>query len=165
VDCKIILESLDIPNEYNIILGQAHFIKTVEDIYESIVCSVPQAEFGLAFSEASGPCLIRKDGTNHELEEIAVRNIAKIAAGHSFLIVLKNLFPLNILPAIKDCREVVHIFCATANPVQVILAESNQGRGILGVIDGFSPQGTEGEKEIKERKSFLRSIGYKKGVE
>ena len=162
MEMKVLVTPLTIPHEYNIILGQSHFIKTVEDLYEVIINSVPQAQFGLAFNEASGPCLIRKDGTDPELIEVAVQNLQELAAGHTFLIVLKNVYPINILPAIKDCREVVNIFCATANPVQVILAESEQGRGILGVIDGFSPQGVESDQDISERKKFLRQIGYKR---
>jgi adenosine/AMP kinase len=162
MDIKIISETLAVPEDYNIILGQSHFIKTVEDLYEAIINSIPKVEFGLAFNEASGPCLVRKDGTDNELIDIAVRNIKKIGAGHTFLIVLKGSFPINVLPAIKDCREVVNIFCATANPVQVIIAESEQGRGILGVIDGSSPKGVEQETDIANRKSFLRNIGYKR---
>ena len=162
MEIKILYEQITLPEEYNIILGQSHFIKTVEDIYEAIVNSTPKAEFGIAFAEASGPCLIRKDGTNDELINLAVDNINKMAAGHTFLIIMKDIFPINILPAIKDCREVVNIFCATANPVQVIIAETEQGRGILGVIDGYSPKGIEDETETENRKRFLRKIGYKK---
>ena len=159
---NLILESIIVPEEYNIILGQSHFIKTIEDLYEALVNCMPDIQFGLAFNEASGPCLVRKDGTDNELIEMAVQNIKKIGAGHSFLIILKNAFPINVLPAIKDCREVVNIFCATANPVQVIVAESDQGRGILGVIDGFSPKGVELDTDITNRKNFLLNIGYKR---
>jgi len=162
MDIKIIYEEITLPIEYNIILGQSHFIKTVEDLYEIIVNSVPKAEFGLAFNEASGKCLVRKDGTDTTLIELAAQNIKKIGAGHTFLIILKNIFPINILPSIKQCREVVNIYCATANPVQVILAETEQGRGILGVVDGYSPKGIENDIESSNRKVFLRNIGYKR---
>jgi len=162
MEISFFLETIVVPEECNIILGQSHFIKTVEDLYEIMVNSVPGIKFGLAFSEASGPCLIRKDGTDNELVDIAVDNIMKIGAGHTFLIVIKNAYPINVLPAIKDCREVVHIFCATANPVQVVIAESVQGRGILGVIDGFSPKGVEIDTDIIDRKKFLMDLGYKR---
>jgi len=156
------LEQLKFPEDTNIILGQSHFIKTVEDLYEAMVNSVPGIKFGLAFCEASGPCLIRKDGTDNELIEVAVQNMLALGAGHSFLIIMRGAFPINVLPAIKDCREVVNIFCATANPVQVILAQSEQGRGILGVIDGSSPLGIELDTDISHRKKFLLDIGYKR---
>jgi adenosine/AMP kinase len=153
---------LSFPEDCNIILGQSHFIKTVEDLYEAMVNSVPNIQFGMAFCEASGPCLIRKDGTDTQLIEIAVENMRKLKAGHSFLIVMRGVFPINVLPAIKACREVVQIFCATANPTQVILASSEQGCGILGVIDGFSPKGVELDTDISHRKKFLMDIGYKR---
>lgn len=156
------LVALSFPEDCNIILGQSHFIKTVEDVYEAMVNSVPGVEFGLAFCEASGPCLIRKDGTDTNLIEIAVDNMRKLGAGHVFMIVMRNAFPINVLPAIKDCREVVNIFCATANPVQVVLAQTEQGRGVLGVIDGFSPKGVELDTDISHRKRFLLDIGYKR---
>jgi len=156
------LEQLKFPEDTNIILGQSHFIKPVEDLYEAMVNSVPGIKFGLAFCEASGPCLIRKDGTDNELIEVAVQNMLALGAGHSFLIIMRGAFPINVLPAIKDCREVVNIFCATANPVQVILAQSEQGRGILGVIDGSSPLGIELDTDISHRKKFLLDIGYKR---
>ncbi|MBP7195764.1 MAG: adenosine-specific kinase [Candidatus Cloacimonetes bacterium] len=156
------LEQLKFPEDTNIILGQSHFIKTVEDLYEAMVNSVPGVKFGLAFCEASGPCLIRKDGTDNELIELAVENLLTLGAGHSFLIIMRGAFPINVLPAIKDCREVVNIFCATANPVQVILAQSEQGSGILGVIDGSSPLGSELDTDISHRKKFLLDIGYKR---
>lgn len=159
---EIILEQLEFPQDTNVILGQSHFIKTVEDLYEALVNSVPGIQFGLAFCEASGPCLVRKDGTDTELIEIAVENMLRVGAGHSFLIVIRNAFPVNVLPAVKDCREVTHVFCATANPVQVIVAQSEQGRGILGVIDGSSPLGIELDTDITHRKKFLRDIGYKR---
>jgi len=159
---EIITETLKFPSDCNIILGQSHFIKTVEDLYEALVTSVPGIKFGLAFCESSGPCLIRKEGTDNELIEIAVENMFRLGAGHSFLIILRNAFPINIMQAIKDCQEVVNIFCATANPVEVILAQTEQGCGILGVIDGFSPKGIELDTDITHRKKFLLDIGYKR---
>ena len=159
---EIITETLKFPSDCNIILGQSHFIKTVEDLYEALVTSVPGIKFGLAFCESSGPCLVRKEGTDTELIEIAVENMFRLGAGHSFLIILRNAFPINIMQAIKDCREVVNIFCATANPVEVILAQTGQGCGILGVIDGFSPKGIELDTDITHRKKFLLDIGYKR---
>lgn len=152
---------LDIPEGGNIILGQSHFIKTVEDLHEILVGSSGQVQFGLAFCEASGPCLIRTSGNDDTLQGLAVKNAEAIAAGHSFIIVLRKAFPINVLNAVKQCPEVCRIYCATANPVEVILAETQQGRGILGVIDGFSPQGVEGAAEVRERQDFLRQIGYK----
>ena len=159
---EIITETLKFPSDCNIILGQSHFIKTVEDLYEALVTSVPGIKFGLAFCESSGPCLVRKEGTDNELIEIAVENMFRLGAGHSFLIILRNAFPINIMQALKDCREVVNIFCATANPVEVILAQTEQGSGILGVIDGFSPKGIELDTDITHRKKFLLDIGYKR---
>ncbi|HOJ92983.1 MAG TPA: adenosine-specific kinase [Dictyoglomaceae bacterium] len=149
------------PEEVNLILGQTHFIKTVEDLYEAIVNTVPGAKFGIAFCEASGPALIRHIGTDSELEDLAVRNLQKIGAGHSFLIFLGNLYPINILNAIKNVPEVVNIYAATSNALKVIVVEDADGRGILGVIDGVKPKGVEGEEDIKRRKEFLRRIGYK----
>jgi len=161
-DLKQFVIELDVPPDTNIIFGQAHFIKTVEDLFEAVVNSVPSAKFGLAFCEASGPCLVRFTGNDEPLTKVATNALEKIGAGHTFLIVMEGCFPINILPAVKACREVVNIFCATANPVQVIIAETAQGRGVLGVIDGFSPKGVETESDQKERHSFLRKIGYKK---
>lgn len=155
-------EKIKFPEGCNIIFGMSHFIKTVEDLYEALINSFPGIEFGLAFNEASGPCLVRKEGNDNELMEIAVENQRRIGAGHSFLIILRNAFPLNVLPSIKNCREVVNIYCATANPVEVIVAESDQGCGILGVIDGFSPKGIELDSDITNRKKFLRDINYKR---
>lgn len=152
---------IDVPDGMNIILGQSHFIKTVEDLYEAIINTVPQAKFGLAFSEASGDCLVRYAGNNEELEGMARDKMSEIAAGHSFLIYLKDAFPINVTQRIKSVPEVVNLFCATANSVEVLIVESDQGRGIIGVIDGFSPKGIESEKDIKIRKKFLRDIGYK----
>jgi uncharacterized protein len=156
------LVQINKPEEVNLILGQAHFIKTVEDLYEAMVTSVPDIKFGLAFCEASGACLIRAEGTDDALKSLAVENIKDIGAGHSFLIFLKNAYPVNVLNAVKACPEVCHVFCATANPCQVVVAESEQGRGILGVIDGHAPKGVEDESWIKWRKDLLRQIGYKR---
>ncbi len=156
------LVSIEKPEEVNFILGQTHFIKSVEDIYEAIVSTVPGAKFGLAFCEASGACLVRTEGTDPEMIELAQRNALALAAGHSFIVFLKEMYPINVLNAIKLVPEVCRIFCATANPTQVVLAESEQGRGILGVIDGMSPRGLEGEADIAWRKDLLRKIGYKR---
>ncbi len=158
---KLNTYQLDVPEGCNLILGQSHFIKTVEDIYEAIINTVPQAEFGLAFGEASGDCLVRWAGNDDALSKIAAREIQNMACGHSFLIYLKNAFPINISQRIKSVPEVVNLFCATANPVQVIIAESEQGRGILGVIDGSSPGRIENENDVEGRQKFLREIGYK----
>ncbi|UCH27616.1 MAG: adenosine-specific kinase [Trueperaceae bacterium] len=154
--------AIDKPTDTNFILGQTHFIKTVEDIHEVLVSSVPGIVFGLAFCEASGPCLIRWTGTDPELTALAQKNAQAIAAGHSFILFLGDgFFPINVLNPIKAVPEVCRIYCATANPTEVIIAETEQGRGILGVIDGFSPKGVEGDEEIAERKGLLRKIGYK----
>jgi len=152
---------IQVPEGTNVIIGMSHFIKTVEDIHECMVNSVPNIRFGLAFVEASGPCLIRHTGNDEELEKIAIEKAKEIGAGHSFILFIKNAYPINVLPRLKEVPEVVRIFCATANPVEVIVAETEQGRAILGIVDGFKPKGVEGEKEIKERKEFLRKIGYK----
>lgn len=149
------------PKSYNFILGQSHFIKTVEDLYEAIVSSVPGIKFGLAFCESSGPRLVRFAGNDDELIELAKKNALNIGAGHSFIVFINSAYPINILRAIKDVQEVCNIYCATANPVEVIVAKTEQGKGILGVIDGGSPLGIEEEKDIEERKSLLRKIGYK----
>jgi len=159
VDIKAV--AIDNPESLNLILGQSHFIKTVEDVHEAIVGAVPGVRFGMAFCEASGPALIRHSGTDEELVQLAIRNAQRIGAGHSFVVFLRNAFPVNVLPAIRAVPEVCRIFCATANPVEVIVAESEQGRGILGVIDGVPPSGIEGDAEIAQRKEFLRTIGYK----
>ena len=153
---------LEIPADANIIVGQSHFIKTVEDIYEAIVNSVPQMKFGVAFNEASGPCLTRVDGNDDALKAAAARNASAIAAGHIFVVVMKSGFPINVLKRIQETPEVCNIFCATANPVEVIVAETAQGRGILGVIDGSSPKGVESAEEATQRHHFLRMIGYKR---
>jgi adenosine/AMP kinase len=153
---------LEIPENGNIIVGQSHFIKTVEDIYEAIVNTVPQMKFGIAFNEASGACLTRVDGNDDSLKANATKNAQAIGAGHSFVVALRDGFPINILGRIRDIPEVAAIFCATANPVEVIVAESEQGRGILGVIDGSSPKGVEDESGREWRHGFLRKIGYKR---
>jgi adenosine/AMP kinase len=152
---------LEIPEGANIIVGQTHFIKTVEDLYEVMVNAVPKCCFGIAFCEASGVCLIRLEGNDEELKKVALRNAQAIGAGHTFVLVLLDAYPVNVLNAIKNCPEVCSIFCATANPVEIILAESTQGRGILGVIDGFLPKGVEGAEDVQWRKDLLRKIGYK----
>ncbi len=152
---------IDIPDGANIIVGQTHFIKTTEDLYEAMINAVPGITFGIAFCEASGPCLIRVEGNDNALKEVAIRNASAIAAGHTFVVLMKGAFPVNVLNAVKACPEVCSVFCATANPVQVIVAETEQGRGILGVIDGYRPMGVEGEKDVQNRKQFLRKIGYK----
>ncbi len=152
---------LKVPEGTNVILGQTHFIKTAEDLYEILVSSVPQIKFGLAFCEASGPCLVRSEGNDEELKRIAEESTFEIGAGHSFIIYIKDAFPINVLNAIKNCPEVCNIFCATANPVEIIIAETDQGKGILGVIDGFKSKGIEKEEDKKHRRDFLRKIGYK----
>jgi len=153
---------MEFPEDANIIIGQTHFIKTAEDLYEVMVSAVPGAKFGLAFNEASGPCLVRAEGNDSELKALAIKNVKAIGAGHVFVIILKDAFPINVLNAIKNCSEVCSIFCATANPVEVIIAQTDLGRGVLGIIDGDSPKGVETDKDIQERKEFLRMIGYKK---
>lgn len=157
------LVQIENPEGLNFILGQSHFIKTVEDIHEAMVMSVPGAKFGLAFCESSGEALVRSTGTDPELKALAERNALALAAGHSFILFLRDAYPINVLNAIKMVPEVANIYCATANPVQVILAESEQGRGILGVIDGVRTRGIEDESGVAWRKGFLRKIGYKIG--
>lgn len=160
MDLKII--PIEKPLEINFILGQSHFIKTVEDIHEAVVTTVPGVKFGLAFCEASGKCLVRTSGTDADLIQMAEQNALAIGAGHSFILFLgEGFYPVNILNPIKNVPEVCRIFCATANPTEIIIAESEQGRGILGVIDGFPPQGVEAEEDVVWRKGFLRMIGYK----
>jgi hypothetical protein len=149
------------PDEVNLILGQSHFIKTVEDLHEALVGAMPGIEFGLAFCEASGPSLVRLSGTSQELTDLARDNALALSAGHVFIIFLGNAFPINVMNAVKTVPEVCRIFCATANPVEVILAETEQGRGVLGVIDGEKSKGVEGEQEIAERMELLRTFGYK----
>ncbi|MDI3502284.1 MAG: uncharacterized protein PWR13_1171 [Archaeoglobi archaeon] len=158
---KIESVRMEIPEGCNIIIGQSHFIKTVEDIHEAMVNSVPNIEFGVAFCEASGKRLIRHSGNSEELRKVAVENARKISAGHVFVLLIRNAYPINVLGALKSVPEVCRIFCATANPLEVIVAETEQGRGVLGVVDGETPLGVEGEEDIEERKRFLREIGYK----
>jgi adenosine/AMP kinase len=152
---------VEIPEGCNIILGQTHFIKTAEDLYEVIATTVPQAQFGVAFTEASGPCLIRTEGNDEGLIKSCVRTLESIGAGHVFCIFLRNAFPINVLNQIKNCPEVCRIFCATANPLDVVVGATAQGKGVLGVIDGFPPKGVESSADKVQRKEFLRKIGYK----
>ncbi|MBI5103348.1 MAG: adenosine-specific kinase [Nitrospirae bacterium] len=152
---------IELPADANIVLGQSHFIKTAEDLYEIVVTAVPGVRFGLAFSEASGPCLIRTEGNRRELIDLSVKYIQAIGAGHTFCLLLEGAFPINVLTQVKNCPEVCAIFCATANPVEVVVAETEQGRGIMGVIDGFSPRGVETTEDRSQRREFLRKIGYK----
>lgn len=159
---KIDTVEVEKPDELNVILGQTHFIKSVEDLYEALVTSVPGIRFGLAFCEASGDCLIRSDGTDPELIKLAEENAEKIGAGHSFIVFLRDCFPINVLNAVKAVPEVCGIFAATANPLEVIVVEKGDGRGIIGVIDGKKPKGAESEKDKEARKKFLRKIGYKR---
>ena len=159
---EIIPVRIEKSEDCNIIIGQSHFIKTVEDLYETIVGSVPQCQFGVAFCEASGACLIRTEGNDTELQKCAAKNALAIAAGHSFIILMKNAFPINILNDIKRIPEVCRIFCATANPLEVIVVQTAQGRGIIGIVDGSKPQGVEKAEDITWRKELLRKIGYKR---
>jgi adenosine/AMP kinase len=152
---------IEIPENANLILGQTHFIKSVEDLYEVMVNTVPGVKFAIAFNEASGPCLVRVEANDDELRQAAIRNAQAIGAGHVFVILLREAYPINLLSRIKDCLEVCSVYCATANPVEAIVAQSEQGRGVLGVIDGYSPKGVEGPEDVKHRKEFLRQIGYK----
>ena len=153
---------LELPENGNLILGQTHFIKSVEDIYEALVNSVPQMKFGVAFNEASGPCLTRVDGNDDELKSLAARNAGAIAAGHIFVVVMCDAYPINVLGRLKQVPEVCSIFCATANPVEVVIAQTEQGRGVLGVIDGVPPKGVESVEDAQHRRDFLRMIGYKR---
>jgi uncharacterized protein len=153
---------MEFPADANIIIGQSHFIKTVEDLYEAVNTTVPQAKFGLAFNESSGACLTRSEGNDQALRGIAVRNAQAMACGHTFVLVLQNAYPINVLNAIRNVPEVCGVFCATANPVEIIVAESEQGRGVLGVIDGSSPKGAEGPSDVAWRHDLLRKIGYKR---
>ena len=153
---------MEIPAEANIVIGQSHFIKTVEDIYEALATTTPQAKFGLAFNESSGACLIRTEGNDRALREAAIRNAQALAAGHVFVLLVQNAYPINFLSALRNVPEVCSIFCATANPVQVVLAQSEQGRGVLGVIDGSPPKGVETDGDVAWRHELLRKIGYKR---
>ncbi len=160
---NIVTEAIQLEweEDCNIIVGLSHFIKTVEDIPEILISSVPGIEYGLAFNEASGPCLIRTEGNNEKLIAEAVACAESVGAGHTFFLIIKNAYPINVLNQIKNCQEVVSIFAATANPLQIIVAGTDQGRGIIGVVDGFSPKGVEDKEDKVERKNLLRSIGYK----
>jgi hypothetical protein len=160
MDIKTI--TVTVPEGSNVIIGQSHFIKTVEDLYEVVVNCDPNIRFGIAFNEASGVCLVRKDGNDPALIDQAVKTALLIGAGHVFVIYLREGFPIQILPSLRNAREVVRIFCATANPLEVIIGETDQGRGVLGVIDGFSPKGVEGDREAKERIELLHKFGYKR---
>jgi len=162
-DVNIEKVKIENPDNFNFILGQSHFIKTVEDIQEALVQTVPDIKYGLAFCEASGPCLIRYTGTDDLLIELAKKNAANIGAGHSFIIFLKNAFPINIMNSLRNVPEICRIFCATANPTQVLIVQTDLGRGIVGVVDGSSPKGFETEEDMAKRKEFLRKIGYKIG--
>jgi adenosine/AMP kinase len=160
MDLKLV--QIEKPEELNFILGQSHFIKTVEDIHEAMVTTVPGAKFGIAFCESSGPALVRASGTDPDLIDLAKQNALALSAGHAFIVMLgEGLYPLNFLNRLKDVPEVCHFFCATANPVQVIIAETEQGRGILGVIDGVKTKGVESDQDVAKRQEFLRMIGYK----
>lgn len=150
-----------VPEGCNSILGQSHFIKTVEDLYEALVNAVPNIKFGLAFCESSGPCLVRSEGNDSELKELASKTALELSAGHSFIIFMRNAYPINVLDKVKAVPEVCNIYLATANSFQVILAETGQGHGILGVVDGYTSKGIESERDVAERKAFLRKIGYK----
>ncbi|MFQ6123827.1 MAG: adenosine-specific kinase [Candidatus Heimdallarchaeota archaeon] len=160
METKIV--EIEVPEGCNVVLGQSHFIKTVEDLYEALIESSTNIKFGLGFCEASGPCLVRVEGNDDSLKKIASETALKLAAGHTFIIYLKDAFPLNCLNRIKQISEVCRIFCATSNPVQTIIAETEQGRGIIGVIDGFKSKGIESHTDIQARKKFLRDIGYKR---
>ncbi len=155
---------VSVPEGCNVILGQSHFIKTVEDLYEALVNAVPNIKFGLAFCESSGPCLVRSEGNDEEMKKLATKTSLQLSAGHTFIVFMRNAYPINVLDKIKSVPEVCNIFLATANPFQVVLAETDQGRGVLGVIDGFSSKGVETEKDVEERRRFLRKIGYKLGA-
>lgn len=158
---EIRVVKVEIPEGANIILGQTHFIKTAEDLFEILATHIPHAKFAIAFTEASGPCLIRSEGNDESLKEVCIRNLQSIGAGHVFCILMKGAFPISVLNAIKMCQEVCNIYCATANPLEVVIAETELGRGILGVIDGFSPKGVESDHDREHRKNFLRKINYK----
>lgn len=158
---EIKIVAVEKPADANIIIGQAHFIKTAEDLYEALVNSVPRIKFGVGFCESSGSCLVRGEGTDDELRKMAQQDALRIGTGHLFVIIIEGAYPINVLRAIKDVPEVCTIFCATANPVQALVAETDKGRAFLGVIDGYAPKGIEGEEDKKARRKFLRKIGYK----
>ncbi len=158
---KLKIIKIDPPTDCNLILGTAHFIKTIEDLYEALINAVPNIQFGIGFCEASGPCLVRKEGNDEQLKSLASTQALKLSCGHSFIIFIKNAFPINVLDKIKKVPEVCTIHAATANPLEIIVVETEQGRGILGVVDGFNAKGIETDKDSEERKKFLRTIGYK----
>ncbi len=159
MEVKIV--KIEAPEGCNVIIGRSHFIKSVEDIHECLVNCVPNIKFGLAFCEASGKCLVRHSGNDEELEKIACQKAMEMGCGHTFILFIKNAYPINILPRLKDVPEVVEIYVATSNPIEVIIFETEQGNAILGIVDGYRPKGIEEEKDIEERKEFLRKIGYK----
>ncbi len=159
---EIVNVRVSIPDGCNVIIGQTHFIKSAEDLYEVLTTSCPQARFGIAFCEASGPCLVRVEGNDPELKKTAADSAMGIGAGHTFVVFLKDAFPVNVLNAVKSCQEVCQVYCATANPLEVLVAQTEQGRGILGVIDGYPPKGVETEADVAKRREFLRKIGYKR---
>ncbi len=161
IQVEFSIVEIEKPEDCNVILGTAHFIKTVEDLYEALITSAPNIKFGIGFCESSGPCLVRKEGNDEELKELAAKNALKLACGHAFLILIKNAYPINVMDKIKNVMEVCTIYAATANPLQVIVVETEQGRGIIGVVDGYKSKGVENEENIKKRKEFLRNIGYK----
>ncbi|MBI2817765.1 MAG: adenosine-specific kinase [Acidobacteria bacterium] len=158
---EIMSVPMETPEGANLIIGQTHFIKSVEDLYEAVISSVPGVRFGLAFNEASGPCLVRAESNDEGLRQAAIRNAQAIGSGHVFVVVVQNAFPINLLRAIREVPEVCSIFCATANPVEVIVTQGSQGRGVLGVIDGLSPKGVETASDVAARKEMLRNFGYK----
>ena len=159
---NLITVQLDLPADSNVILGQAHFIKTVEDLAEIVATTAPAAHFGVAFCEASGPCLVRSEGNDPALVAAAVENAERVASGHTFVVFLKGAYPISLLNAVKQCPEVCHVFCATANPVQVIVGQGEQGRAVLGVVDGWSPRGVEDDAARAQRRQLLRQLGYKR---
>ncbi|MEM3692978.1 MAG: adenosine-specific kinase [Candidatus Bathyarchaeia archaeon] len=159
MELKVI--KVSVPEGCNVIIGQSHFIKTVEDLYEALVNSVPGIKFGIGFVESSGKCLVRHDGNDEDLRKLASETAFNLGAGHTFIVYIRNAYPINVLKGIREVPEVCRIYCATANPVEVIIAETEQGRGILGVVDGLKPKGIEGDEDIRWRKEFLRKIGYK----
>ena len=158
---ELITIKIETPKDANLILGQSHFIKTVEDLYEAVVGGVPNAKFGIGFCESSGPCLVRVEGNDDELKQAAANNAYALAAGHTFLVFLRDAYPINVLNAIKSVQEVCNVYCATSNPVEVVIAETSQGRGVLGVIDGFRSKGIETTKDVEDRKKLLRIFRYK----
>ncbi|MFP4365371.1 MAG: adenosine-specific kinase [Spirochaetia bacterium] len=161
MEVKMDAVQLEWPDDCNIIVGQSHFIKTVEDVAEILVTAVPGIKYGLAFCEASGPCLIRTNGNDDELVKAAQECASSVAAGHSFFLIIRNAFPISILNQLKNCQEIVRLFAATANPLQVLVGETDQGRGVIGVVDGYAPKGIETEQDKEDRHKLLRTIGYK----